>query len=96
MSTVNLIIKGKVQGVYYRLAAKEEADKLGITGWVKYIAGGRVEIMATGNEETIQQFIQWCYKGSEKAEVTGVIVTPLTEQKFDEFSVIQEDIIAEQ
>jgi len=34
MRTVNLLIKGKVQGVFYRVAAKEEADKLSITGWV--------------------------------------------------------------
>ena len=54
MQTVNLLIKGKVQGVYYRNAAKEEADKLGITGWIKYISEGRVEAMATGNEEQLQ------------------------------------------
>jgi len=47
MRTVNLLIKGKVQGVFYRVAAKEEADKLSITGWVKYISEGRVEVMAT-------------------------------------------------
>ena len=45
MQTVNLLIKGKVQGVYYRNAAKEEADKSGVTGWVKYISEGRVEAM---------------------------------------------------
>ena len=90
MVTVNLIIKGKVQGVYYRLEAKNEADKLGITGWVKYIPEERVEIMATGSEEQLESFIHWCHRGPEKAEVTDVIVTSLTEQSFDEFSVIQE------
>jgi len=90
MSTVNLLIKGKVQGVYYRFAAKEEADKLGITGWVKYINEGRVEIMATGAEEQLEQFITWCHKGPEKAVVAQVIVTPLSEEKFEGFSVIQE------
>jgi len=53
MPTVNLLVKGKVQGVYYRFAAKEQADKLGITGWVKYISEGRVEIMATGTEKKL-------------------------------------------
>jgi acylphosphatase len=91
MRTVNLLIKGKVQGVYYRVAAKEEADKLGVTGWVKYITEGRVEAMATGNEEQLQQFTAWCRKGPEKAIVTDVIVTPLTEQKFDDFTIILQD-----
>ncbi len=90
MSTVNLIIKGKVQGVYYRVAAKEEAEKLGITGWVQYINEGRVEIMASGTQEHLEQFIEWCNKGPEKAEVANVIVTPLSEETFDEFSVLQE------
>jgi acylphosphatase len=90
MPTVNLLIKGKVQGVYYRVAAKEQADELGIRGWVRYISEGRVEAMATGTEEQLKQFIAWCRKGPEKAEVGDVIVTPLTEQHFDEFSLMQE------
>jgi acylphosphatase len=90
MATVNLIIKGKVQGVYYRIAAKEAADKLGITGWVQYINEGRVEIMATGTKERLDQFIEWCGKGPKRADVTNVIVTQLTEEPFDKFSVIQE------
>jgi acylphosphatase len=90
MPTVNLIIKGKVQGVYYRYAAKEEADKLGITGWVQYINEGRVEIMATGTQEDLDQFIEWCNKGPEKAYVTDVIVTPLSEESFEAFSVVLE------
>ena len=55
MPTVNLLIKGKVQGVYYRVAAKEEAERLGITEWVKYISEGRVEVMASGTDEQLQQ-----------------------------------------
>jgi len=91
MPTDNLLIKGKVQGVYYRIAAKDEADKLGITGWVKYISEGRVEIMATGSQVQLQQFIDWCRKGPEKADVTNVIVTPLSEEAFDEFTIILEE-----
>ena len=90
MPTVNLLIKGKVQGVYYRVAAKEEAERLGITGWVKYISEGRVEVMASGTDEQLQQFINWCRRGPDKAYVTDVIVTRLSEEAFDEFSVVQE------
>jgi len=91
MQTVNLLIKGKVQGVYYRNAAKEEADKLDITGWVKYISEGRVEAMATGNDEQLKQFIQWCRRGPEKAIVKDVIITSLSPQQFNDFTVILED-----
>src|SRR3954464_775307 len=90
MPTINLLIKGKVQGVYYRVAAKEKADEFGVTGWVRYISEGRVEAMATGTEEQLQKFITWCRKGPEKAAVKDVIVTPLTEQPFEEFTLMQE------
>ena len=91
MPTVNLIIKGKVQGVYYRIAAKEEADRLCITGWVKYISEGKIEVMATGTESNLKQLEEWCNKGPEKATVTGVIVTPLSEESFDEFTIVLEE-----
>lgn len=91
MPTVNLLIKGKVQGVYYRIAAKEEADKLGITGWVKYISERRVEIMATGRKDQLQQFTEWCHKGPEKAVVTDVITTPLSEETFDGFIIVEQE-----
>jgi acylphosphatase len=89
MPTINLVIKGKVQGVYYRVVAKEMADELSITGWIKYISDGRVETMATGTEKQLQQFISWCRRGPEKAMFTDVIITPLSEEAFDEFSIIQ-------
>ena len=95
MATINLLIKGKVQGVYYRKTAQEKAKELNITGWVKYISGERVEIMATGSEEKIKEFIEWCKKGPDKAVVTNVIVTPLSEEQFEDFSVILENYPAD-
>jgi acylphosphatase len=95
MATVNLIIKGKVQGVYYRKIAQEKARTLNITGWVKYISGGRVEVMATGTDEAIEAFIEWCKKGPDKAVVENVIVTPLSDTQFEDFSVILENYPAD-
>jgi acylphosphatase len=95
MATINLLIKGKVQGVYYRKTAREKAKELNITGWVKYISGGRVEIMATGTEGAIKEFIEWCKKGPEKAVVENVIVTPLSEEQFEDFTVVLENYPAD-
>jgi acylphosphatase len=95
MTTTNLLIKGKVQGVYYRKTAQEKARELNITGWVKYISGGRVEIMASGSEEAIKEFIEWCKKGPEKAVVENVIITPLSGEQFEGFSVILENYPAD-
>jgi len=89
MPTVHLLIKGKVQGVFYRATAKEEADHLGLSGWVKNTAEGHVEAVASGTKEALDQFVAWCKKGPRRAVVTAVDVVPLPEKKFDRFSVIR-------
>ncbi|HEY6979184.1 MAG TPA: acylphosphatase [Chitinophagaceae bacterium] len=89
MITVHLIIEGEVQGVFYRATAKEIADRLGITGWIKNTLEGNVEAMVTGDETSVQKFINWCWQGPKKAEVTNVTVTKKEEQSFNNFSVVR-------
>lgn len=89
MATVNLIVKGKVQGVFFRAEAKENADKLGITGWVKNREDGNVEIMAKGAQHAVDAFIQWCKTGPKRANVNDVIVTPLHIEDFSSFEIIR-------
>ena len=87
METVHLVIKGKVQGVYYRATAKEKANELGIKGWIKNAPGGHVEIMAAGNKEELEKFIGWCRRGPKHAEVSDIIVTTREEQYFSNFTI---------
>jgi acylphosphatase len=89
MPTYHLIIKGKVQGVFYRATAKKIADELGVTGWVKNTADDNVEAVVSGTEEQINKFIAWCKKGPAKAKVTDMIATPQPETQFKDFSVIR-------
>ena len=89
MSTVHLHIQGRVQGVFFRASAKEVADKLGVKGWIKNSWDDDVEAIISGNEEAVQQFIQWCWRGPQKAVVTNVIVTTKEETTFKDFSVIR-------
>jgi acylphosphatase len=85
--TIHLIIKGKVQGVFFRASAKEMADSLGIRGWVKNAPDGNVEILATGNEDTLNRFISWCRKGPPRAVVSQVDVSKKEETGFDNFQI---------
>ena len=71
---VSLLISGRVQGVFFRLKTREEAANLGLTGWVRNNSGGSVEILAEGEKNNLEQFIEWCKKGSERAQVDGVNV----------------------
>lgn len=89
MPTYHLLIKGKVQGVFYRASAKKIADEIGVTGWVKNTGDNNVEAVATGAEDQVQQFISWCWQGPPPAKVTEVIADKLEEMKFEDFLVIK-------
>src|SRR5205085_9502343 len=89
MPTIHLIITGKVQGVFYRAKAKETADRLGITGWVRNTDEGDVEAVATGTKEQIEKFIEWCRKGPQRAEVTNVEATEQEESQFETFEIFR-------
>jgi acylphosphatase len=87
MPTVHLLIKGKVQGVFYRASAKEVADELQLTGWVKNTSDGDVEAMVSGSNEQLQQFLIWCKNGPARAVVNDVQVTFKEEEQFDTFKI---------
>jgi len=89
MKTIRLTVKGKVQGVFYRATAKDVADLLGIKGWVKNLPDRNVEIRATGSEELLQKFIDWCKQGPPKAKVDEVIVEELGLEEFNGFRIIR-------
>ena len=90
MKTVRLIIKGKVQGVFYRATAKDIADELGIKGWIKNLTDRNVEVRATATEETLPKFIDWCKQGPPKANVDEVIIEELDLQDFNGFRIIRQ------
>ena len=69
---VHLYISGRVQGVFYRRNAMQEAKGLGLTGWVRNLPDRRVEAVAEGAEGDVEDFIRWCQKGPPLAIVRGV------------------------
>ncbi len=89
MPTIHLFVKGKVQGVFYRATAKKIADKLKLTGWIRNTKDDDVEISATGDEEQLKQFINWCKQGPEKAKVEDVIVAEEGEKFFTDFEIVR-------
>ena len=69
---VHLTIRGKVQGVFFRAELKEQADHLGITGWVRNCTDGSVEGFAQGETHALKKFEAWCAHGPSRAEVTHI------------------------
>lgn len=83
-----LEISGRVQGVFYRAHAQNEAQKLSLTGYVKNLPNGGVEALLQGLESQITTFIEWAYKGSPGAKVDKIDIkwqTPDT--KITEFKI---------
>lgn len=89
MKTVRLIIKGKVQGVFYRATAKNVADLIGVKGWIRNLPNDNVEITATAAEDVLKKFIAWCKQGPPKARVDEVIVEGLNPEEFKGFKIIR-------
>ena len=68
----DIIVKGKVQGVFYRASTKAVADQLGIKGYIKNEENGDVAIAAEGDKMSMDMFLDWCKEGPEDAIVTSV------------------------
>ena len=65
-------VSGRVQGVYYRGSAQLRARDLGITGYARNLADGRVEVLACGDAHQVDRFIEWLWVGPTAARVTSV------------------------
>jgi acylphosphatase len=69
---VHLLIRGRVQGVYYRASMLQEAQKLGLTGWVRNRPDGSVEAVAEGPRSQLEKLISWCWKGPPGAKISRI------------------------
>lgn len=89
MKAYHLIIKGKVQGVYFRQSTKQKALELNITGWIRNTPDNTVEAFAQGDEERMQIFIAWCHEGPPAARVSEVIATEAPIDESSSFIIIR-------
>jgi acylphosphatase len=84
----HIFIGGRVQGVGFRMYAVDQAAELNLTGWIRNLHDGRVEIVAEGEETDVEAFVEWCKVGPESAEV-AVVKTAYFEStgEFDSFTI---------
>ncbi len=72
---VKAVIKGRVQGVFFRAYTQEEALRLGLTGWVRNLPDGSVEAVMEGETAQVDRMIEWLNTGSPMATVSRVLIT---------------------
>lgn len=72
MPATRFLVGGKVQGVFFRASTREQALKLGLRGYAKNLADGRVEVLAEGDERSLDALDRWLHVGPPMARVETV------------------------
>ena len=86
-AATNIIVHGRVQGVWFRAGTKEKADQLGLLGWVKNRPDGTVEIHTEGEKQLLDKFITWCRIGTPAADVTSLDIDEVMVQEYKSFDI---------
>ncbi len=75
---MHVLIEGRVQGVFFRAHTRDEAVKLGLSGWVRNRPDGTVEVLVEGEKSGVQKMMQWFRQGSPNSVVKKVHATEET------------------
>lgn len=90
MKHINIKVKGKVQGVYFRATTKAVADQVGAKGFVVNLKDGSVYIEAEGDSFALDSLVEFCHEGPDRAEVETVEVEETADRKdFKNFEVLK-------
>lgn len=81
------IVKGRVQGVFFRQNTLNQAQKRDLTGWVKNLDNGDVELVVCGPEVAVESLCEWLWQGPSAAKVTDVKILEEPSQDFEGFRI---------
>ena len=70
-----VVVRGRVQGVFFRASCRDAALALGVSGWVSNEPDGTVQAVFEGDEGAVEGMVAWCHSGPPQAQVQGVDVT---------------------
>lgn len=87
MKSVRIRVIGKVQGVFFRVSTKEQADRLELTGWVKNERDGSVLIEAEGSDAQVDKLIEWCNVGPSASSVECAEVKDTPPTNYKDFTI---------
>lgn len=84
--STRLYITGIVQGVFFRMFIKENAERYNVKGFVRNLEDGRIEIFLEGDVNNVNKMIEICKKGPKHSQIRNVEIKP---EKFQEFKVFK-------
>ena len=87
MKRALVVIRGSVQGVFFRAEARDRARSLGLAGWVRNAPDGTVEAAFEGDDERVESMVEWCRRGPAGARVEDVGVAWVEPEGAEGFSI---------
>ena len=87
VTSYEIVISGRVQGVGFRYSALKQARSLKLKGWVENLPDGRVRSMIQGDSEKCMRFISWCRQGPGYSWVDQVVVTETKTESLEPFRI---------
>jgi acylphosphatase len=72
MKRVRILVEGRLQGINFRYHTQQQAQKLGLAGFVRNLSDGRIEIDAQGDDESVEKLLTWCQEGSQSAYLKSI------------------------
>ncbi len=87
LTRAHVWVSGRVQGVFFRQATREEATKRGVSGWVRNNPDGRVEAVFEGTSDAVDDILRWCHEGTTWAQVDDVRVEREEPERLDGFEI---------
>lgn len=86
--SVRVVVRGRVQGVFFRESTKQYALNLDLRGWVRNCSDGSVELIATGDPDNVSALLEWLPSGPVMARVDGLTIEELSNsENFTGFTV---------
>lgn len=87
MKRALIVVRGSVQGVFFRVETRDRARSLGVAGWVRNARDGTVEAAFEGDDERVESMVDWCRRGPAGARVEAVEVAWVEPEGEDGFSI---------
>ncbi|MBS3094402.1 acylphosphatase [Candidatus Pacearchaeota archaeon] len=84
--SVRLYVNGTVQGVFFRMFVKENAERNNVKGFIRNLEDGRVEVFLEGDFDDVNKMIELCKKGPKHSMIKNVEIKP---EKFQDFKVFK-------
>ncbi len=85
---LHCFVSGRVQGVCFRASTQQQANLYGLTGWVRNLLNGQVEVMAFGNTQQLDELEQWLKSGPDLAQVNNLQSKEIEFQEIEGFSIL--------